>query len=142
MAVERPPIRRAGRHELFFSAVRRVAYARRVIRRGHDEPVYPRLAELAEQGEDAIERDDMEAMFDAEAAVVAELRRISEYSKTADQRGHYWLQMTNDRVWDAERKKMRPLTYAEKVEVMRRRFSISERQVERDIAHLPDKLRR
>ena len=92
MSGDPPPVRRAGAHELFFSAARRVAYASRVVNHGRDEPVHPRLAELARQGEDAIEGGDMEAMFAAQEAVVAELERISACSKPADRRRDYWLQ--------------------------------------------------
>jgi hypothetical protein len=185
------PVRPAEAHELFFSTVRRFAYAssfvdRRLVMwtdltdsrrftyagrrrlastdladlvwrgaglaalvwRGaeytnryvdHPPPVHARLAKLYWQGEDAIERDDMEAMFKTEDKVVAELKRILDESKPADQRRHYWLQLCHDVVQDGKTGRMRRLTQREKIAAMRRMFRVSERQVFRDIANLPDK---
>ncbi len=133
--------RRAGAHELFLSTVRRFAYARRVVHRGHSRPVYPELAALAWRGEDAIARGDLEAFFVLEDAIVAEVRRILETSKKAAWRRHYWLQLNHAWIWVRLGEDMRRLTYREKMAAMRRKFGVSVRQVERDIAELPDKTR-
>ena len=134
-----PPVRRAGTHELFFSAARRFAYASRMVHRGHDEPVYPRLAELCWQGEDAIARGDMEGMHVAALAVVAELRHISETGKEADRRRDYLRQLNSDLVWDSRNRRARPLTSNEKIRAVMRLFGRDRRTVQRDAANLRDK---
>ena len=157
------PTRRAGAHERFFSAARRFAYARRVIDRTpacidvdladliwqgaehwrryreRTPPVYQLLANLIREGEDAIARGDMEAMFCAEDEVAAELRRLLEASKPAEWRRHFWLQLSYDVVWDSTLRRSRRLRYQEKVQIMMREFRKSRRQIERDTRNLPDK---
>ena|SRR5688572_17149548 len=113
------PTRRAGKHDLFFSTVLTFAYARRFINVGIDKPIYPDLAATAAE---------------------AELQRILSTSKPAEHRRHYWLQLSQALVWDPERRGMRRLRYEEKVSAVLRMFRKSRRQVERDIARLPDKI--
>jgi hypothetical protein len=134
------PTRRAGKHDLFFSTVLTFAYARRFINVDIDKPIYPDLAATALRGRDAIERSDLEDMFCAVTAAQAELEGILSASKPADHRRHYWLQLSQALVWDPGRRGMRRLRYEEKVSAMMRMFKKSRRQVERDIASLPDKI--
>ena len=143
MTEDLPPTRRAGDHELFFSAARRFAYARRVITRGQTKPIYPELAELAWQGVDAIENGDLEGMFRATVAVMAELERILETGTKAGRgrarRRDYWHQLANELVRDTDRMRMRRLSYEERMQAMGRLFGKSRRQIERDTSKLPDK---